>query len=63
MAVRYNGEVFANAVIDLSDMTITEIHSDGVQVHSLEDLLDRWDGLEGVTLTIERARAIHGKAG
>ena len=63
MAARCNMELFANAVIDLSDMTITEICTDNIQVHSLMDLLKRWDGIDGVTLTLTCRETIQGKRG
>lgn len=63
MAKQLEMEVFSNAKIDLSDMTITEINADSMQVHSLTDLLQRWSGLEGVTLTLTHRSKIYGKRG
>lgn len=63
MAKQHYAEVFFNAKIDLSDMTITEIYDDAILVHSLTDLLNRWSGADGVTLALSRETTIQGKRG
>lgn len=47
-------ERFDNAVIDLSDMTITEYMDCDTKCYDLMNLLKRWDGVIGINLTIER---------
>lgn len=47
-------EVYRNAILDMQDLTITEIADDGVKTYNLLDALDKWDGQLGITLTIEK---------
>lgn len=54
MALAVKSESFTNAVIDAKDMTITEYTDDSVHTYSLKELLKRWDGVVGVSLTIRR---------
>lgn len=54
MAETVRSESFANATIDLNDMTITEYGDDFVKCYSLQELLKRWDGVVGITLSIKR---------
>ena len=44
-------ERFENAVIDMKDLTITDNET---RCYDLMSLLKRWDGVVGITLTIER---------
>lgn len=55
MSMVVKSESFENAIIDTSDMTITEYDTDSVRTYSLLGLLKRWDGVVGVTLTIRRS--------
>lgn len=55
MSMVVKSESFENAIIDTSDMTITEYDTDSVRIYSLLELLKRWDGVVGVTLTIRRS--------
>lgn len=54
MATVKMDEIYTNAVIDASDMTITEYNSDSALTYSLLDLIGRWDGIGGVSLHIQR---------
>jgi hypothetical protein len=45
---------FKGAVINKEDMTITEFTKDDSRIYSLEKLLDDWDGIEGISLTIKQ---------
>lgn len=47
-------ERFDNAIIDLSDMTVTEYTDCDTKCYDLMNLLKRWDGVVGINLTIER---------
>ncbi len=47
-------ERFENAVIDMKDLTITEFTDNETRCYDLMSLLKRWDGVVGITLTIER---------
>lgn len=53
MASRNNSESYKKAMIDYEDMTITEYLKDDVNVYSIHNLLKRWSGVEGITLTIK----------
>ena len=44
---------FKNAVISKEDMTITEFGKDSTKTYCLENLLDEWDGVDNVTLSIK----------
>lgn len=55
MSMVVKSESFENAIIDTSDMTITEYDTDSVRTYSLLELLKRWDGVVVVTLTIRRS--------
>lgn len=53
MAVLEKREVYRDAVIDKETMTITEFDN-GARSYRLADIIDRWSGVSGVILTIER---------
>lgn len=55
MAQAKKAVAFKNAVIDVKDGTITEYNKDDTKVYKLEDVLADWDGVEGVSLTIQQA--------
>lgn len=55
MSMVVKSESFENAIIDTSDMTITEYDTDSVRTYSLLELLKCWDGVVGVNLTIRRS--------
>ena len=55
MATAVHEERFTNAIIDSGDWTITEYHDDDVKTYDLADIIDRWNGVVGVSLTIRRA--------
>lgn len=46
-------ERFDNAIIDLSDMTITEYTDCDTKCYDLMNLLKRWDGVVGINLTVK----------
>lgn len=54
MAFTEKREQYKNAVLDLSDNTLTEFERDDVRVYSIEEILERWDSVPGIVLTIER---------
>lgn len=51
---------FKNAVIDTSSGTITEITKEGESVFDLNDVLSKWDGVDGVTLNISTSDELLG---
>ena len=55
MAKTLKSESFENAIINMGDMTITEYEDDSVRCYSLREFLKRWDGVVGVTLSIQRS--------
>lgn len=54
MAKASKSIAFKNAVIDKSEGTITEITKDDIKVYSFDKLLEEWDGVEGISLTIKQ---------
>lgn len=46
-------EVYCNAVIDTDGGTISEINEDSMAVYGINELFERWNGIEGLTITIE----------
>lgn len=52
MAKRKFSVNFKNAVIDIGNMTITEVNKDDVKVYSLKDTLAQFSDVDGVTLSI-----------
>lgn len=54
MAKASKSIAFKNATIDKSEMTITEITKDDTKVYSIEKLLEEWDQIEGISLTIKQ---------
>lgn len=54
MAKSVHEEIYTNAIIDAKDKTITEYHDDAIKTYSLLDLIKRWDGVVGISLTIQR---------
>ena len=54
MAKKSKSIAFKNAVIDKAEGTITEITKDDTKVYSIEKLLEDWDQVEGVSLTIKQ---------
>ncbi len=55
MAQAKKAVAFKNAVIDVKDGTITEFTKDETNVYKLEDILAEWDGVEGISLTIQQS--------
>ena len=50
MAVQERREEYSNAMIDCSDMTLTE--------YSIEEILKRWNGVPDIKITIRRSVAL-----
>ena len=46
--------VFSNATINKARMTIYEEQKDGIQSYSISKILDDWDGIPGITITIKQ---------
>ena len=53
MADLLRKETFRNAIVDAIDRTITEYGEDSVHCYSIDELIKRWDGVVGITLTIQ----------
>lgn len=43
---------FSNSIIDMDNMTITEIKKDDLNTFNLIDVFSHFDGIAGVSLTI-----------
>ena len=54
MAKASKSIAFKNAVIDKVEGTITEFTKDDTKVYSIEKLLEDWDQVEGISLTIKQ---------
>lgn len=54
MAKASKSIAFKNAVIDKVEGTITEFTKDDTKVYSIEKLLEDWDQIEGISLTIKQ---------
>lgn len=54
MAKSSTSIVFKNAVICKKDNTITEVNKDDTCVYSLSKLIERWDGIEGLSISIKK---------
>lgn len=54
MAKISKSTTFKNAVIDKDTMTITEITKDDEKTYSLTKLLEDWNGVDGISLTIKQ---------
>jgi hypothetical protein len=52
MAKRKHSVSFTNAIIDFTEMTITEIKKDTENTYDLKNVLMEFDNIEGVNLTI-----------
>lgn len=54
MAKTSKSIAFKNATIDKAEGTITEFTKDDTKVYSIEKLLEDWDQIEGISLTIKQ---------
>lgn len=54
MAKASKSIAFKNAVIDKAEGTITEFTKDDTKVYYIENLLEDWDQVEGISLTIKQ---------
>lgn len=53
MASRNNSESYKKAMIDFENMEITEYDKNEIRTYNLNTILKRWNGIEGITLTIK----------
>ena len=54
MAKASKSIAFKNAVIDKAEGTITEFTKDDTKTYSIDKLLEDWDQVEGISLTIKQ---------
>ena len=54
MAKKSKSIAFKNAVIDKAEGTITEFTKDDTKTYSIDKLLEDWDQVEGISLTIKQ---------
>ena len=58
---KFNQSVtYKDAIIDLENMTITEVTKDGEKVFNIMDELARWENEDGVTITIKKEHSVPG---
>lgn len=60
MAKRKLSVSFSKAVIDMENMTITEINKDDMQTFSLKEILSQFSGIEGVSLSVSADESLSG---
>ena len=60
MAKRKLSVSFSKAVIDMENMTITEINKDDMQTFSLKEILSQFSGIGGVSLKISADESLSG---
>lgn len=54
MAKKTKSIAFKNATINIDDMTITEVTKDDTKVYDLKKVLQDWDNIDGISLTIKQ---------
>ena len=52
MAIRERCEEYSHAIIDTSDMTVTEYTHDSVRTYSIREILERWNGIPDIEINI-----------
>jgi hypothetical protein len=55
MAAQERREVFSHAMIDCSDLTLTEYDRDGSRTYSIKEILKRWEGVPNVEIEIRQS--------
>lgn len=58
MAKTSRSITFKNATIDTKDGTITEYTKDDTKVYLIENLLEDWNGIDGVSISIRREKDV-----
>ena len=54
MAEQEKREVYSSAMIDCSDMTLTEYHKDGLKVYDINEILRRWENVPDLIIEIRQ---------
>lgn len=54
MAKKTKSIAFKNATINIDDMTITEFTKEDTKVYDLKKVLQDWDNIDGISLTIKQ---------
>lgn len=47
-------DCYKNAVIDIDEMTLMEIDKEEERVYDLRKILEKWNKVEGITITISK---------
>lgn len=47
-------DYYKNAIIDIDDMTLTEIDKEKTRVYDLRKILEKWNKVEGVNIIIAK---------
>ncbi len=58
MAIRESCERYSHAVIDCSDMTLTEFCTDNVRTYDIMEILSRWNGVPDIEIEIRQRRIL-----
>lgn len=54
MAKASKSIAFKNAVINKEEGTIVETTKDSIKIYFIDKLLDEWDGINGLSITIKQ---------
>lgn len=55
MAVRERREAYSHAMIDCSDMTLTEYDMNGARSYNIKEILERWNGIPNIEIEIRQS--------
>lgn len=55
MAVRERRDLYSHAIIDCSDMTLTEYDVDGTRTYNIKEILKSWDGIPNTEIEIRQS--------
>lgn len=58
MAKKTKSLSFKNATINKSDMTIVEYTKDDSFVYRIKDIIDEWDSVDGLSITIKSENTV-----
>lgn len=47
-------DCYKNAIIDIDDMTLTEVDKEEERVYDLRKILEKWNKISGITITISK---------
>lgn len=63
MAVREQREVYSHAMIDCSDMTLTEYDMNGARTYNIKEILKRWADVPNIEIEIRQSTLLPAEEG